>query len=113
MSFITRKAIGMATLTAVLTQTKDGDVEKLVTQQILTIGQSTEERTLDWVEREMDNKVYGKSMVKSRRVMLDEIEEEYLKGPWAAASQEHGVFQTHAEGIDNPWVANAVSMIHE
>lgn len=111
-SFMTRKAVGMATLTVTITHAKEGEVEKLVTVQTLTIGQATEERPLDGVEREMENKLFGKTIAKSSRVKLEEIDDEYLKGPWAAASQEHGVFNIHGQGVDNPWVANAVSLVY-
>ncbi|KAJ3520864.1 hypothetical protein NM688_g9099 [Phlebia brevispora] len=114
-SFMTRKALGMTTLTVTLTHTKDGDVEKVVTEQVLSggVGASTEERILDWEARPYENKLFNKTTGKSKRVKLDEIEEEYLKGGWAPAAQEHGVISIWAEGVEVEWVTNAMWGLEE
>ena len=62
----------------------DQGVERIDIVQTLTGGMSgtTENRTLDWTEREHEDHLFGPVLSKSRRAALDEIEREWLKKDW-------------------------------
>ena len=88
-SWITRKAISMATIYLTIKHFKDDNgVEHIDIDQTLTGGikGTSEHRTFDWTERTHEDHVFGPVIGKSRRASLDEVEREWLKKDWSLDS---------------------------
>lgn len=103
-----RKAIKAASLTLSIRHytDDDDDTEHIDIDQTLTGGipGSSEERTLDWEEREHRDGVFGDVVGKSRRVEkgeIDGIEEVFLKTGWTEDSKEDGLIFAYARS-DTP-----------
>ncbi|TCD62776.1 hypothetical protein EIP91_006420 [Steccherinum ochraceum] len=99
-SWFTRRAISMATVYLTIKHDKTAEgVEHIVIDQVLTggLGGSTEERTLDWQERETSQPLFGPVLGRSRRIKLEELEDEYLKNGWLPDVTEHGAIQAIAQ----------------
>ncbi|KAH8099432.1 hypothetical protein BXZ70DRAFT_300636 [Cristinia sonorae] len=99
-SWWTRQAIKMSTLYLTIKHYKDdAGVEHIDIDQVLTggVGASKEERTLDWAERETNNTTFGWVLGRSRRIKLDELDDEFLKTGWLADVAEHGAIQAVAQ----------------
>lgn len=74
---------------------------------------STEERTLDWVEVEKEDKVFGKVKGRSRFVKLDEIDDDFLKQGWDQKfldDNDREIIQSYTESVGKKpnWTANQV-----
>ena len=76
----------------------DSGVEHLDIDQVLSggVGASTEQRTLDWQERESTHSLFGPVLGRSRRIKLEELEDDYLKNGWLPDVTEHGAIQAIA-----------------
>ena len=92
----------------------DSGVEHIDIKQTLSggFGGTDEERTLDWTNREKNDRVFGDVIAKSRRVKLDEIDNEFLKNGFTDDVAEHGAIQSYVES-DTPksvtsWIADQV-----
>lgn len=117
--WFTRKAIALATLyLSVKHYRDDGGVEHIDIDQTLTGGikATNEYRTLDWVEREHEDTIFGSVVSKSRRVSLDEIEQDFLKKDWLDASFDEGkvinsVAASNTAKSNTTWTATQVSAI--
>jgi hypothetical protein len=113
--WLKRRAIALATITLYVKHYKDeSGVEHIDIDQKLTGGitGSSEIRILDWTSREHDDSIYGPLVGKSRRVKLDEIENEYLKKGWLQDTEQHGAINAYAQS-DTPksgtsWTADQV-----
>lgn len=107
--WLLRKAIGVATITLHIKHHRDGDVEKIDVDQILTGGLrgTSECRTLDWAEREHTDYIFGRVMGRSRRVTLDAVEDAFLRDGWVA--HDHGLIESFVLSADNAWTAQQVS----
>ena len=84
-SWFKRKAIATFNLTLyVKHSTGDDGIEHIDIDQRLSGGISgtTENRTLTWEERHQNDDLFGAVVGKSRRISLDEIEDEFLKTGW-------------------------------
>ena len=83
-SWFTRRAIALSTITLYVRHYKDDDgVEHIDIDQTLTgIPGTSENRILDWTFREHDDYLFGSVLGKTRRANVDEIENEYLKEGW-------------------------------
>lgn len=95
-----RKLIQAGTVSLVIKHYKDeGGTEHIDIDQTLSPGGigTREERVLDWSERNKKDDLFGDIIGRSRRLKLDEIEDEYLKKGWTADSIENGM--TEDEGI--------------
>lgn len=113
-SWFKRKIIAVGTVTLYVKHYKTDNVENVDIDQTITGGipGTREERILDWVSREKSDSLFGDVVARSRRVKLDEIEEEYLKKDWTADTVQHGVIQSYVES-DTPksktsWIADQV-----
>jgi hypothetical protein len=114
-SWLTRKAIALATVTLGVRHCKDdNNVEHIDTLPKITGGipGKPEYRTLDWTLREDNDVIFGPILGKSRRVQLDEIDDEFLRNGWLPDTMEHGAINIYAES-DTPkskrtWVAHQV-----
>jgi len=93
-----RRAISMASLTLTVKHYRgDDDVEHIDIDQTLTGGipGTSENRILDWTEREADDRVFGAVVSKTRRLKLEEIKNEYLKKDWLPDTAKHGAINSY------------------
>lgn len=108
----------MGTVTLVIKHYKeDTGIEHIDIDQTLTGGipGTREERTLIWKERQNEDHLFGHVIGKSRRVGVNELEDDFLKNNWTADTIEHRVVQSYVES-DTPksgtsWIANQVRCI--
>ncbi|KIY45754.1 hypothetical protein FISHEDRAFT_66807 [Fistulina hepatica ATCC 64428] len=113
--WLTRKAIGLATITLDINHYRDDEaVEHIDISQTLTGGipGTTEERTLDWNERTHEDYIFGAVIGKSRRVKVEEIDVEFLKEGWTPDAVETGLIESYVES-DTPksgttWIARQI-----
>ncbi|KAH9984179.1 hypothetical protein BJV77DRAFT_1072342 [Russula vinacea] len=110
-SWFTRRAISLATVTLYVRHYKDDDgIERIDIDQTLTgIPGTSEHRILDWTLREHEDYLFGAVIGKSRRVKLDEIENEFLRDGWLPDTAESGAINSYVES-DTPksnttWIA--------
>ena len=109
-------AIKKASLTLYIEHyTDDNGLEHIDINQTLTGGipGTTENRTLDWQEREHSDGIFGPVVGRSKRVRLDEILKDYLKTGWTDGTKEDGAIDTYARS-DTPksgrsWTTEQVS----
>lgn len=112
MSWYIRKVIQWATLYVTVTHRTEDGIEKITVEQVLSggAGASTEERILDWEERPVDDKVFGPLITKTRRIKLEDLENEYLRNGFIddgnGVIETHGVSDTPKSG--NTWEAETV-----
>jgi len=93
-----RKAIGYATITLHVKHYKGDDaVEHIDIKQTLTGGiEGTQEnRVLDWTERPHEDRVFGQVIGKTRRLKVEDIENEFLKKDWLPDTVEHGTVHSY------------------
>ncbi|KAH8998850.1 hypothetical protein EDB86DRAFT_3064020 [Lactarius hatsudake] len=104
-----RSAIALATVTLYVKHYKDeSGVEHIEIDQRLTGGN----RTLDWTPREHEDHLFGAVIGKSRRVKLDELDNEFLKKGWLQDTEQHGAINAYAQS-DTPksgktWIAEQI-----
>ncbi|GAB7354125.1 hypothetical protein MBLNU459_g4688t1 [Dothideomycetes sp. NU459] len=72
-----------------------------------------EERTMDWVDRETDDKVFGKVKGRSRFVKLGEIGDDFLNSGWDQKfldDNDKEVIQSYVESVGKKpnWTADQV-----
>ncbi|KAI9460994.1 hypothetical protein BJY52DRAFT_1203673 [Lactarius psammicola] len=110
-----RSAIGLATVTLYVKHFKDeSGVEHIEIDQRLTGGipGTFENRTLDWTPREHNDHLFGPVVGKSRRVKLDELDNEFLRKGWLQDTEQHGAINAYAQS-DTPksgrtWIAEQI-----
>lgn len=108
----------MATITLYVKHYKDdGGVEHIDIDQKLTGGISgtAERRILDWTFRENEDHIFGPYLGRSRRVKLDEIDNDFLRKGWLPDTEEHGAINSYVHS-DTPksnttWIAEQVGYI--
>jgi len=113
----TRKAISYATITLHAKQyvTDDGhthiDIEQTATGGIKG---TTENRELDWKEREHTDHLFGNLKGKSRWLNLDGVEDEFLKDGWLENDEESAgpAGEKHIESFvlnaEKEWTADQI-----
>ncbi|KAJ3750585.1 hypothetical protein DFH05DRAFT_1467834 [Lentinula detonsa] len=108
-----RKIIANGTLYLSIKHYKDDNgIERIDIDQTLSPGGmgSREERILDWSERSKDDSLFGAVIGRSRRLRVEDIDDDYLKTGWD--STEHGFIQSYVSS-DTPksgtsWIANQI-----
>jgi len=113
-SWLTRKAIALATVTLGVRHYKDdNNVEHIDAKPKITGGipGKPENRTLDWTLREDNDGLFGPMLGKFRRVQLDEIDNEFLRNGWLPDTMEHGAINLYAES-DTP-KSNKTWIVHQ
>lgn len=111
---MTRKLIRMATLYVTITHTTEDGVETIINAQQLSggLGQNQENRPLDWQEREVEDKLFGSIVTKSRRAKQSDLEHDFLREGWSEHSVEHGVINTQGQSntpkSGTTWIAEQV-----
>ncbi|KAK2005091.1 hypothetical protein LX36DRAFT_2560 [Colletotrichum falcatum] len=123
--WMTRKAIGLATVTLTVKQYTapasppaqgTEPVTHIDIDQVATGGLkgTSEERCLDSEFREHSDWMFGSVRGQSMWMSLDEIEDEFLKKGWLGGEAEavgpagKGYIYSHVESIDNGWTATQV-----
>ncbi|KAM5531875.1 hypothetical protein V8D89_014429 [Ganoderma adspersum] len=86
--WMTRKAISIATLYLDVRHFTEDGIEQVVIDQTITGGikGTKEHRRFDWVERPHEDHIFGPVLGKSNRLILDEIEQDWLKEDWLEES---------------------------
>lgn len=105
----------MATIYLTIKHHKDDDgLEHIDIDQILTggVGGTTEIRVLNWQERSHEDHVFGPVVGKSRRIKVDDVENDWLKQGWTEDTKEHGLVNSWVQS-DTPksgttWIAEQV-----
>jgi len=98
--WLTRKTISLATITLNIKHyNDDNNVEHIDIDQTLTGGikGTSENRTLDWTERENSDHVFGPVLSKSRHVSLEEVEDPFLKDGFSSDVKETGIVLSFAK----------------
>ncbi|KAH8982599.1 hypothetical protein EDB92DRAFT_1804430 [Lactarius akahatsu] len=110
-----RSAIALATVTLYVKHYKDeSGVEHIDIDQRLTGGVpgTFENRTLDWTPREHDDHLFGAVIGKSRRVKLDELDNEFLRKGWLQDTEQHGAINAYAQSDTSKsgktWIAEQI-----
>ena len=89
-------------------------MEKINVESVLSggFGGSTEARVLDWEDREVDDKVFGPLVTKTRRIKVEELDNDWLKEGWLDTAKEHGLIQTSGRSdtskTGRTWLAEMV-----
>ena len=118
-SWLTRTAIGLATVTLSVTQyERDGDVHVDIGQTVTGgINATSEFRTLDWTMRPHQDSVFGSLEGKSRFVKLADLgpaegaeEREWLAEGWEE-DKEALMVQSWVKNESMGWTANQVSFV--
>lgn len=92
-SWFKRRAISMFTLTLVVKHyTDDAGVEHIDIAQTLSGGipGTDEDRILDWEERIESDDIFGAVVAQSKRVKLEEVEDEFLNSGWTEDTVQDG-----------------------
>ena len=108
---MTRKAIGLATITLHIKQYKgDDDVVHIDIDQTATGGVkgTTELRHLDFKESEHDDHIFGKVRGKSRFVKISEVEDAHLKSNWLPETENGDAVESNVVSIGNGWEAKQI-----
>jgi len=102
-SWAKRNLIYYSTITLYAKHYKDDDgVEHVDIDQTLSgIPASSENRTLDWTVREKEDPTFGHVVSQTRRIKVEEVEDDFLKRNWLPDTHEHGVVQSLVES-DTP-----------
>ncbi|KAG0696022.1 hypothetical protein DFH29DRAFT_1004910 [Suillus ampliporus] len=90
-SWFKRRAISMFTLTLVVKHyTDEAGREHIDIAQTLSGGipGTNEDRILDWEERSDNDDVFGVVIGQSKRIELEEVEDEFLKSGWTEDTVE-------------------------
>lgn len=117
-SWMKRKIIASVTITLYTKHYIDDDgKEHIDIQQVGTGGfkGNFEPRILDWEERERNDSVFGYVRGRTRRLKVEEIEDEWQKEGWSEDTFEHGAIESHVWS-DTPksntsWTANQVRTV--
>ena len=96
---------------------KDDDaVEHIDIDQRLSGGipGTREDYTLDGTPRDHADDVFGYVISKTRRVRLDDVEDEFLKSGWTEDTTEHGAIHSYVESdtakSGKTWTAEQVCL---
>ena len=108
---MTRKAIGLATLTLHIKQYTDDDgVVHIDIEQTATGGVkgTTELRHLDYKEGEHDDHVFGKVRGKSRFVKISDLDDDFLRSNWLPETQNGDAIESNVTSVNNGWEAKQI-----
>ncbi|KAH0838194.1 hypothetical protein J3R83DRAFT_6446 [Lanmaoa asiatica] len=97
LSWFTRRAIAMFSLTLAIKHTTDeAGIEHIDIDQTLSGGipGTSENRILDWHERDEDDDVFGAVTGKARRIPVEDITDEFLKKDWTQDTIDHDIVLT-------------------
>jgi len=113
----TRKAIGIATITLHAKQyVDDGKITHIDIDQTATGGikGTTENRTLDWQEREHEDHIFGKLVGQTRWKTLEDITDDFQKDGWLTGDEEKAgpngelFVESHVVNVEKGWTASQI-----
>jgi len=107
MGWLTRKALSVATITLHLKHTTSPTgVEIIDIDQTLTGGikGTSEHRELDYQERPHSDHIFGNVVGKTRKLKVEEIDDEFLKKGFETGNEE-GCVDSYVENSENDWIA--------
>ncbi len=124
-SWMTRKLLGMATLTLDVKQWEGppsppseaaGPATHIEIAQTLTGGLkgTTENRCLDWVFREHEDYMFGRVEGRSRWIAVADVDDAFLAAGWEEGDAERAGpngethLLSHVESRDNTWIARQI-----
>ncbi|KAL9051699.1 MAG: hypothetical protein Q9162_005849 [Coniocarpon cinnabarinum] len=109
--WMTRKAIGLATITLHIKQfTNEAGVVQIDIEQTATGGVkgTTEIRHLDWKESDHDDHVFGKVRGKSRFIKVADVDDPFLKSNWREETDKGDAIESYVVSVDNGWIARQI-----
>jgi len=113
--WIKRKAIEFATVTLNVKHYKDDDsIEHIDIDQVITANfpGTSENRTLDWIDRHKEDGLFGFVVSKTRRLAVAEIDDAHLRGEWLADTLRdgaiHSIARSDTEKSHLVWTAEQV-----
>ena len=111
-----RKIIGSVTITLYTKHyTPEDGKEHIDIQQIGTGGfkGNFEPRVLDWTDREKSDNIFGHVIGRTRRLKVEEIEDEWQREGWSEDTAEEGAIQSlvwsDTAKSGTTWTADQVS----
>jgi len=116
LSWFTRKAINMATVTLKIKHyTDDAGVEHVDIQQVLSggISGSDEMRTLDWEKRPHSDRIFGDVVGQSRRKPLADVDDPFQSQMWDESTKDTGVIESYVVNEKMKWQASQVWGFYE
>ncbi|KAG9314246.1 hypothetical protein JVU11DRAFT_5033 [Chiua virens] len=96
-SWLTRRAISLFNVVLVIKHTTDeAGLEQIDIDNKVSggVNASSEDRTLDWVERDEDDNIFGRVIGKARRIPVEEITDEFLKKDWTQDTIDNDIVLT-------------------
>ncbi|KAI9723172.1 MAG: hypothetical protein M1828_004275 [Chrysothrix sp. TS-e1954] len=114
--WLTRKAIGLATLTLHIKEyTDDEGVVHIDIDQTATGGVkgTSEKRVLNNTEREHNDHVFGKVKGSTKWMKLSDVEDPFLKSKWLPETEKDDVIENTVTSMDSGWVASQVWAFQE
>lgn len=108
--WLTRKAIGLATVTLLIKQYEKDGVVHVDIDQLATGGVkgTTELRQLDNAEGVHDDHVFGKCKGRSRWVKVADVEDARLRQNWRPETLEAETIESNVENESAKWVAKQI-----
>ncbi|KAA8894267.1 hypothetical protein FN846DRAFT_431467 [Sphaerosporella brunnea] len=111
--WVTRKAIQLASITLDIKHytSPEDHKEHIDIVQTLTGGikGTTELRTLDWQERSHSDHIFGNIVGKSRRLGLEDVEDEFLKTGWLLEEGSEASFvESFVVSGEHGWTAQQI-----
>jgi hypothetical protein len=114
--WLTRKAIGIATVTLHVKQYETDGVTHIDIDQTATGGikGTTELRVLNWSVREHEDHLFGKLEGKSRWTDITAVEDSWLKEGWLEGDEEKGgpngelFIQSYVENNERGWTGDQI-----
>ncbi|KAI0734499.1 hypothetical protein C8Q72DRAFT_806515 [Fomitopsis betulina] len=99
LGWLKRRIIKMGTLYLTIKHyTDDVGVERIdILQSLSGLSDTDEDRILDWTARAHEDDTFGKVSSKSRRVKVEQVQNDWLKNGWTPDTDEHGLVFTRAE----------------
>lgn len=109
-SWLTRKAIGLATITLTIKEYEEGGVTFVDIEQVGTGGikGTTEKRHLDGKEGEHKDHIFGHVKGISKFGTISEVTDEFLKTGWLPETLEGEIIMTNVTNQDSGWTAQQV-----
>lgn len=107
---MTRKAIGIATITLHIKEYDNNGVTNIDIEQTATGGVkgTTEKRHLDNEAGEHEDHVFGKVRGRSRWLKLSEVDDKHLASNWLPENNEGDVIESNVESVNNGWTAKQI-----
>ncbi|KZT05983.1 uncharacterized protein LAESUDRAFT_759867 [Laetiporus sulphureus 93-53] len=99
LGWLKRKIIRMGTLyLSIKHYTDENSIEHIdILQTLSGLSNTDEDRILDWEPRPHEDDTFGNVLSQSKRVSIDEVDNEWLKKGWTKDTREMSLVLTRAE----------------